>query len=761
MRIFSALVLSACLCAPVSLHAKAPRHEASIVRTTHGIPHITARNWRGIGYGVAYAYGQDNLCMLAEEFATVAGERSLHFGPEQTSIIGFEPIPNLVADTFFRANVDIETLRRDFARTSPAAQAARDGYVAGWNRLLRDLGPQGVPEACRGKAWVRPITRDDMLRLGEKQALLSGSLVLAAGVAGAAPPSNTPVASPPRADLFAPHDTGMGSNGWAFGAQTSANGRGILVGNPHFPWNGAARFYQMHVTIPGRVNVMGASLGGGPFPTIGFNMDIAWTHTVTAARHFTLFELKIDPADPTAYLVDGKSEKMTTKTISVPMPGGAPPATRTLYSTRYGPMVINPAAGLTWTSERAFAMRDANKNNQRLLDTWLGIVTATNVAQVKAAVSATLGIPWVNTIAADRHGDTLLADITAVPNVSTAQIAACATPRSAPLAARVTLLDGSRAACDWTIAQGTPVAGLMPATDQASFMRRDYVANSNDSYWLTNPAAPHAPLSPILGSAQTERSLRTRSGLVEIARRLDGSDGLTGAKVDQESAKAMAFANKSLAAEMVLPPMLALCAGQADLVAACAALAAWDQRFDNDSRGAYLFHVFYEAASRIQGRWSVPFNVNDPVNTPRDLVTSGPIGEALLAALRGAVGRLGTEGVALDAKWGDVQLVMRGDERIPIHGADGFLGVLNVQRSSAARGVLTPVHGTSYIQIVSFDETGPVADAILSYSQSTDEASPFYQDQTLDYAAKRWHRLPFSPQAIAAQTITPARTIKE
>jgi len=38
------------------------RYEASITRTTYGIPHIAADTWQGVGYGVAYAYAEDNLC---------------------------------------------------------------------------------------------------------------------------------------------------------------------------------------------------------------------------------------------------------------------------------------------------------------------------------------------------------------------------------------------------------------------------------------------------------------------------------------------------------------------------------------------------------------------------------------------------------------------------------------------------------------------------------------------------------------------------
>jgi acyl-homoserine-lactone acylase len=755
----SAFALATALGAPAE--ARTPQYEATIVRTAGGIPHVTANNWRGIGYGVGYAYAQDNLCMLAEEFVTLKGERTRYFGPSGKVTIGFEPIDNIASDTFFRTVIDLPALRRGTGRATLPANQLRAGYVAGYNRLLRDLGPANLPEACRGKPWVRPISVDDMLALGEKQALLSGSLVLAPAIAGAAPP-RAGVANQ-GADLALPpaHDTGMGSNGWAFGSEATADGRGLLVGNPHFPWNGTSRFYQMHTTIPGVYDVMGAGIGGTPIPTIGFNKDIAWTHTVTAARHFTLFELKLDPADPTSYIVDGKSEKMVVRQITIPMPDGTAPLTRATYSSRFGNLVSLPASGLGWTSERAFAMRDANANNQRLFETWVAIGQARNTADIRAAVERTLGIPWVNTIAVDRGGNALLADVTAVPNVSTQKLADCATPRSAALAPTLFLLDGSRSACDWDRARGTPVAGLMPAKDQAVFERREYVANSNDSYWLTHAANPATPLSPILGTTRSERTLRTRSGLLEIDRRLSGTDGLAGNHVTQETARQMQFANKSLAVELTLDKVLTLCAREADLARACAVLQAWDRRFDVDSRGAYLFVAFWDGAMAIRGKWAIPFDVADPVNTPRDLITDGEVGTKLMAALRAGVARLGSENIALDARWGDVQFAVRGEARIPIHGAHGNLGVLNVQQSDKVTGGIVPRHGSSYIQVVSFDDTGPIADAILSYSQSTDPASPFYADQTRNYATKTWTRLPFSPVQVQTEQLSAPIVLRE
>jgi len=735
--------------------AQAQRYEATIVRTAHGIPHINAKDWRGAGYGVGYAYAQDNLCMIAEEFATVAGERSLYFGPANRATLGFQPVDNLTSDLFFRSAIDLPALRKGVRAQGREALEVVQGYVAGYNRYLRDIGPQGVPEACRGKPWVRPITADDTLRLNEKQMLLASSLALAPGIANAVPPGAAKPAALSNAVLPDFDRLEIASNGWAFGGDVTADGKGLLVGNPHFPWHGPSRFWEMHVTIPGKVDVAGVGIAGTPFPTLGFNRDIAWTHTVTAARHFTLYQLALDPADPTAYLVDGKSEKMTARTISVPMPDGAKPVERTLYSTRFGPVVVLPQAMVNWTGKMAFAMRDANKGNQRGAGTWLRIARARNVGEVRDAVTESLGIPWVNTIAADRHGDALHADVTAVPNVSAAKIKACATPLSPAVARAAVLLDGSKSACAWDETAGTAVPGLMPAGDQAIYQRRDYVANMNDSYWLSNPRVPHAPLSPILGAAEQQVSLRTRSGFIET------DTLIAGGKVDHKRAQDMAFANKSLAADLALKPLLTLCAGNAEVAEACAALGKWDGRFENDSRAAWLFDRFWMKARSVPGIWAVPFDVKDPLHTPRDFVTAGDTGAKLIATLKAAAEEVAKAGVALDARWGDVQYAQRGNERIPVHGGDGQLGVLNVQISDPAPGGVSPRHGSSYVQVVGFDATGPVANTVLSYSQSPDPASPWYGDQTRLYAKKAWVRFPFTPAQIEAAKVGEAVTIRE
>ena len=64
--------------------------------------------------------------------------------------------------------------------------------------------------------------------------------------------------------------------------------------------------------------------------------------------------------------------------------------------------------------------------------------------------------------------------------------------------------------------------------------------------------------------------------------------------------------------------------------------------------------------------------------------------------------------------------------------------------------------------MVTWDESAcPIADTILTHSQSTDPASPHYGDQSRLYADKRWVRFPFCEEEIAAQQICETPLLEE
>ena len=97
-------------------------------------------------------------------------------------------------------------------------------------------------------------------------------------------------------------------------------------------------------------------------------LDFAMLSDVTAVDYCQL--LTLDPADPTAYLVDGQSERMTKRTVTVGVKDGSP-VTRTQWWTRYGPVVTSLGADLPlpWTAGTAYAVHDPNAANMRFTDT--------------------------------------------------------------------------------------------------------------------------------------------------------------------------------------------------------------------------------------------------------------------------------------------------------------------------------------------------------------------------------------------------------
>ena len=69
----------------------------------------------------------------------------------------------------------------------------------------------------------------------------------------------------------------------------------------------------MQFTIPGLLNVSGASLYGTPMLEFGHTQGVAWTQTASHASRFTLYRLSLVPGHPTSYLVDGHAIAMTSR----------------------------------------------------------------------------------------------------------------------------------------------------------------------------------------------------------------------------------------------------------------------------------------------------------------------------------------------------------------------------------------------------------------------------------------------------------------
>jgi acyl-homoserine-lactone acylase len=504
---------------------------------------------------------------------------------------------------------------------------------------------------------------------------------------------------------------------------------------------------------------MGAALPGLPLINIGFNQHLAWTHTVDSSRHFTLYRLQLDPKDSTRYLLDGQSLPMDMQTVAVNVrqaDGQVRAISHAVYSSKFGPVVQWPGK-LDWDHQYAYSLRDANLDNDRVLQQWYAMNRAENLIDFQASVHQIQGFPWVNTLAADDQGQTLYMNLSVVPNVSVDKLAQCSDPR---VGLQMIILDGSNSACAWDIDPQAPQQGIYAADKLPQLLRKDFVQHSNDSAWMANPAQPLTGYSPLISQDSQPLGLRSRFALNRLS---------TLAQVGAADLQHMVMDDQVYQADQVMPDLLQFCAeglgaDAKTLTSLCASLKAWDRKADLSSGLGFVhFQNVMEALEPVPDVWRVAFDPQDPQHTPRGLAVDHPqMAKALRAAMLASVEQVNASGLNPDSRWGDIQVVSSGGQQTPIHGGPGALGIYNaiqsVPRSDGKREV---VSGTSYLQVVTFDENGPQAKGLLAFSLSSDPASKYSRDQTQAFSRKQWGVLPFTEQQILSDPAYQVQTIRQ
>jgi len=785
---------------PPGPHGSAAGLTAQIRYTTGGIPHILAHNWADLGFGYGYAFAKDNICTMANDYVTVEAQRSRYFGPTGSYVQrgnGFVE-NNLESDIYFQQIIDSHIVQHLEQGLSTDEKQIEVGYVKGYNTYLAVVGgSKGVPDpTCRGQAWVKPITlQESYLRFYQLMLESSGDVVIQ-GITEAAPPAAaqaahpTAAASPARtaralAAAWRAHTSTLGSNAVAIGSAGTRDHRGLLLGNPHFPWLGTERFYQSQLTIPGKINVTGASLYGVPLVLIGHNESVAWSHTVSTAFRFTPFQLTLVKGHPTEYLQHGKAVAMTPRKVTVlaKQPNGKlAPVTHTLWWTRYGPVFNNlEGQSLPWTTTTAFAFGDVNANNlARAVNTWFGFDRASSTQQILSILKKYQGIPWVNTIATDRAGLALYADIGAIPHVTNAEANRCDTLIGKITFARfgLPILNGAKTSCAWGNDAGAAVPGIFGPIHEPYLFRHDYVTNSNDSYWLANPHHPLTGFPRIIGTEGTARTLRTRIGLLQVQARVSGTDGQGPAGFTVAAMRRLDLSDDSYAAQLTLPGLVKLCdkfqaaggvaptsnGGTVKLGDACTTLAHWNGRADVSQRGAVLFAAFWNIATAPPNPspFSHPFQLSHPVTTPYGLNTAEP---SVRTALGDAIQQLNKAHIPVDTTLGAVQYVTYHGSHITIPGGPGDPdGIFNAiyENTEPGDSLTAPDTGSSFIQVVTWrkDSPCPVGSTILTYSESSNPSSPHFADQTKLFSKKQWLPDLFCQSQLAADPNLQVTTVR-
>lgn len=788
--------------------------QAVITYTDNGVPHVKADSYLALGFGVGYEQATENLCTLSEQILKLKGRKSEFFGPGDAQ-------ENLASDIGYAA-LDYSTQAQ--ALIEGLSVDARDllaGYVKGFNKNLQERSsPEHYPSPCRGARWVEPITETDLMAYHLDLAGLASARNFTMAHAAAQPPS-IPIAAGAKslmqhrglqieldADLVLTNE-GIGSNGWAIGHEKMADVDIGLLANPHFPWEGEMRFYQQHLTIPGELNVAGAAMIGLPLVVIGFNENLGWTHTVSQAKHFTLYQLELHPSDPMKYKYDDGYKDITAKevVIKVNTPMGEIDHKHTVYYSHYGPMVnlssLHPALG--WSTTQAFTYRDANARNNRMFDHWLAMNRAENAQAFKRAFSENQGIPWVNTLVIDAKSKQAgFIDGTQVPQLSTAAEAFFSNAiNTNPLVNSLwrngsgsIVLPGHLSTMEWDESGEAGSPGLVPFSQAPQLWRNDYVFNANSSHWMTNPEQPLEGYSIAYGPEFTARSPRTRYNyelLINDSLGVVDSQG----KLTFETLKSALTENGSLFGHGDMKHAIGVrCAqqpvdeeGNDVVLTICPHILNWDGKYNIDSVGAVAMREFlYEFKNDDHEQldsslFLTPFDKAQPLTTPSgiaqkasDNVMSDPVFKALYTAQN----RLTALGIDLSKPLKDHQYVIKaeGQAPVPVSGGYTYEGVFNMAEtrfksrstsdlSNVVKGVpndstylstltedgqsSTAYHvnyGSSFMMALAWKDGKLTAQTMMAFGQSHDPESEFFDDQTKQYSQLIWKDYPFSIQDI-------------
>lgn len=247
------------------------RDGSEILWDTYGVPHINARDRRGLARAFGWAQMRNHADLMLRLVAQARGRAAEYLGPAYLD------------DDRWVWTLDMPGHAQRLLAAQPADMRAHiDAFIEGINAFARE-NPTLVSDSVRG---ILPVTSVDILAHLDR-------LQYAAFLAGRERARDDTRAWAER-----------GSNAWAIAPRHSASGNTLLVATPHLPWSDMFTWTEVQYVAPG-VNVYGAATVLSPVIQIGFNDALGWTHTVNTQDGQDLYELTLSGD---GYRWDGRIE---------------------------------------------------------------------------------------------------------------------------------------------------------------------------------------------------------------------------------------------------------------------------------------------------------------------------------------------------------------------------------------------------------------------------------------------------------------------
>jgi acyl-homoserine-lactone acylase len=660
-----------CLLVTTPASAASPHKGTEILWDKYGVAHVYAKNTEDLFYGYGYAQAKSHGDLLLHLYGESRGRGAEYFGPDQ-----------LEDDKWVWTNSVPQRSAAWLRMQTPQFRGYLDAFAKGINDYAAKH-PEALSEESRR---VLPVTALDPIqhthRIVHFTYVGSRRLSTVSGAVTEASLLETPEA--------------VGSNGWAVAPAHTANGKSLLLGNPHLAWGGWQTYYEIHLTAPG-IDLYGASQVGFPVLRFMFSDYLGFNQTVNSVDAVDLYRIE---KEGDHYLFDGMPHAFDKETHDIKVrqtAGTFHTVSLDVVRTLHGP-VIKTQDG------HPIAMRVAGLDRPFMLQQYWDMATSHTFAQYEKAVSR-LQVPCFNILYADRDGHIEYLFNGVVPRRV-----------SGDLRYWAGVVPGDKSDTLWN--DYLTYAELPKSVDPPS----GYVHNTNDPPW--NASWPNAldPDKFPAWIAPRNISFRAESSL----RMLYENPKLTYDKFVE-----LKHSTRAELADRILPDLFDAVAahGTPQAQAAADVLRKWDRHADADSRGAVLFYEwavqFMGPALGSQTGFAVPYDLKLPLTTPSGLKDPALAAKQLDTAAASTLRQYG----ALDVPWGRVMRFQFAGADLPGNGGFGNLGIFRVITFGAAHGATrSQTHGETWIAAVEFSK--PLkAKVLMTYGNSSQPGSAHQTDQ--------------------------------
>jgi acyl-homoserine-lactone acylase len=659
-----------------------------IVRDKWGVPHIYGKTDQETAYGLAWANSEDNFKTIQEIFLPSINKLASIRGKEGATL-----------DYFVQAMGCRETAETQFKYLSKEVVKVIEGYIAGINAyaeahpeevLIKDAFPMSILDYLTGYNMVIHFFSDsgDILK-----DLISNDIKYADS-------------------LFEENvsDKTIGSNAFMIRRQKTEDNKTYLNVNTHQPLDGPFSWYEAHVVSEEGWNMLGSLFPGSPFPLIGTNENLGWTHTYNYPDLIDVYQLEMHPKKKNVYKFDGEWMELKTSKAKLKVKvflGMKITVKRDLYWSVHGPVIKNKSG--------YFAFHSNALENISSIDQWYHMNKSSNLEEFKEALKM-CGLPRFNVAYADRQDNILYLS-----------------------GGRIPIREGD---FNWegVLPGNTSEAlthGYHPMEDlpQLENPPHGYLFNTNNTPFNATHEEDNLnedDYDPTLGFREEENNRSVRfMELIDQYPTLDYEEFKI-IKYDQQYPD-------SLICPFQLNQVFDIDANKyphiKDLINI---IQSWDHKADFDNTSAAQWSILFDKL--------VKRTKKDGLYHAKSLPE-----ELIIEELEATQKYLMKHYKRIDITLADHQIHARGDVEKPISGLLDMIAATNTIPSKNGR--VKAVGGDSYIMLVRFSENDVEIETVLPFGESSRPESPHYTDQMDMYLQHKLKKMTLNKEKVYEQAV--------